>query len=588
MPIKGFEQLAQDLPEDERKGMHKKLKDLTGGGGLLDSGAGSSSDKNNIALGYSADEITNLRYIDKIYKEVPIFEKIRMFFLKVFAKKSIETLVQEYALKKIGNEIESGYPGLADIKSNKLKEQFCNEINILTASFEHFVEAINHVNKNNVAKFYRYLASREMTGFEEILKKSTTPENIIASDNSIENENIRGAVTRKFNEIVDSIEPEEKSVVYELAKAFFFVDKLVNFPYDAFKKMFVFDPPNSKSCSFTNARKLLAQLDAITASLSSEAIQFDRFFNYLHDYVLLDTSSEDNEFPEKPETTSDSSAKMVKKGVNAISVAGAFRKAVPLTKILRFITKNVNYSPAKISGGEEWLSVYKKILKDEADARVEKYLFNQKKKGVLSRLKDHISEIPGADGDFFILEHKGRHHPLKKCNSLFYLKVFHEKYYIAKMEIVVSKIMIDGVFYKDANKKELIEAFDLINKFSAVYNDFLHKITSFDADPSEQIMPAQEDPIALLRRRKTDYLVKTFTSEGLEIYKTYYAAFISVKNILGGVLSGTHTGEYDTISNLPVLCEEKSIISVPIIEKIYRQSFDLLKIISEYNELIQQ
>ena len=92
----------------------------------------------------------------------------------------------------------------------------------------------------------------------------------------------------------------------------------------------------------------------------------------------------------------------------------------------------------------------------------------------------------------------------------------------------------------------------------------------------------------MLKRKNTDYLVKNFSAEGLKLYKTYFAAFISIRNVLGGIISGTHAVEYDTISNLAMICEEKSSMSVQILDKFYRQYHDILNIISEYHDVIQQ
>ncbi|MCL2705737.1 MAG: DUF5312 domain-containing protein [Spirochaetaceae bacterium] len=586
MPIKGFEQLSQELPENERKGMLKDLKDIVGDISVDSDLEDSSSDKLDIDQEYFKNEIGN-KQINKIYKEVPVFEKIRMFFLKILTKRSIENLVQEYVLKKLGREIDSLYPGLIDIKTNKLKEQFYNEIAILATSFEPFIDTINQISKKNAPNFYRFIASKEMEGFEEILKSNTNPENLFPSKSSSkDSENIKAGVARKFNELVDSIEPEEKSATYELVKALFFMDKLVNFPFESLKKLFIFENTGSRLCTFGSARKLLTQLDSIITSMGSEAIQFDKFFNYLYEFNLTD--NKENIAPEKTESPEDISAGMARKGVKGISAINTFKKVVPLTKILKYIYKNVNYSSAKISGGEEWFSIYKKMLKDEVEEGIDKYLFDQKKKVALARLREYIPEILIADSDFITLEHRGKTYPLKKCNSLYYLYLLYEKYYSEIIEKFASKFIIDGLFYKDTNKKELAEAFNLINRFPQEYKSFLYRINHIGEDKGEQSTTTQGESAALLKRKNSDYLIKSFSSEGLKIYKTYFAAFTSVRNVFGGILSGTHSVEYDTISNLSVLCEVKSSTSVQILDKFYRQFHDILNTISEYHDITQQ
>ena len=73
--------------------------------------------------------------------------------------------------------------------------------------------------------------------------------------------------------------------------------------------------------------------------------------------------------------------------------------------------------------------------------------------------------------------------------------------------------------------------------------------------------------------------------EGYKLYRLFLDAFLSVKNILGGISNGNAAGKYDTLSNLSIICEEKTFMSVQSIDKLYRQLSDILNIYREYDDL---
>jgi hypothetical protein len=80
-------------------------------------------------------------------------------------------------------------------------------------------------------------------------------------------------------------------------------------------------------------------------------------------------------------------------------------------------------------------------------------------------------------------------------------------------------------------------------------------------------------------------MVRVLSKEGYKLYLSYYDAFISIKNILGGIAAGNASGKYDTLSNLSIVCEEKTSMSVNVIDKLYRQMSEILNIFKEYDEL---
>ena len=281
----------------------------------------------------------------------------------------------------------------------------------------------------------------------------------------------------------------------------------------------------------------------------------------------------------------DNISRAKRKAMNSIAMIYGFRNALPLKKILKYMYKNHDYQSGTISGGEEWFSIYKKLLKEEIDNSTDVFIFKLKKKGILARLRSYISDMPAADRDYIMMRYKDDHLPLKKCNLLYLLNIFYEKYYVEKIEKTVARIMLDGIFYKDSNRKELNEAFNLINTFKNEYAGFIEKLKPA-SDNQKNAPPLNIDDIASgKKKKKSDNLIKYYNTEGYKIYKNYIEVFIAIKNILGGISNGNAQGKYDTLSNLSILCEEKTSMSVQSIDKLYRTLSDILNVLNEYDEI---
>ena len=588
--IKGFEQLSKELPDEERKDL---LKDITDDLKIYPEENTGENDDSSIPLKTERDadadaegSLSDHRYAEKVYKKIPVFERLLLFFLRVFTGKTLQEVLEIHLLRKLGKEIDSKYPALVDPKSGKLKEGFYNEISILNASLDIFREPVNFINKNRISEFYRFAARKEMAGFEEDLLNKTDPEKLYELGENKDIASLKTEILKQFEQTLESIEPEEKREMYEISKSFFYLSQAVNFPFDHLKKMFLIEPNGNRFCIFGNARKQLGQLDSLLASMTVEMLQFDKLCDHLFDFYIAN-----NEVREKAGTTElpddNYSARVRNKALSALNQVFSFRKTVPLTKILKVMYKNLDYKPEKYSGGEEWFNIYRKMLRDEIEEKGESYIYRLKKKNVLKRLKSHVPEIPAEEKYFFSVKHNDNVYPLTKCSLLYFLNLFYLKFYLPKIEKVVSTIMLDGNFYKETNRKELNESFNLINEFSEKYKSFEER-TRFreEAAKERQEFPGEEPPV-MGRRKNIDNYAKTMNKEGYKLYRTFFEAFVSVKNILGGITSGTASGKYDTLSNLSVVCEEKTSMSVASIDRLYRQLSDILNIFNDYDELVK-
>lgn len=577
----GFEQLAHELPENERNTMLKEIKKSPPTNRELELDS-SGLDKNESILIETEAYSKNKKIIEKAKEKLSFFQRIILFFMRIFLDKSLEKLLEEQLLKKEAEAVENASIGLIDFKNQKLKEKFLTEISSVCDDIDIFSLPINYIIKENkIDLFYRYIVKREVPGFEETILRDINPENLYASEKPENLDSIKPAVIKIFDEKINSFEKEEITVISEYSKIFCYMEKLVTFPFESFKNLFISDISVYKTCHFARAKKPLAKLDTILSKLFTGFSTLDIFVEYLFDFYDTGIASTVN-IKNENNITNNEILKEVshsgkKKASKALIIINNFYTSIPFSKLLKVMHKNLSYKTGSLICEEDWFSVYKKLLKNEIENQVDEYIFLEKKKRFLQQMKGYINEISMTENDGMTITSEKAQYNLRNCNILYYLYVVFEKFYVKNLEQVISQIIIDGIFYKDTNKKELRETFSMLNTFRNNYQAFIARIGegSISYIASEKAIGKKEDAI-----------IKSISLEGYKLYKNYFKYFISIFNILKGITSGSGAEKYDTLSNIDNLFGMGGIIPAKVLNKIFNDFSEIITILDEYNMLI--
>lgn len=579
-----FEQLAQELPEDERKNMLKEIKKSP-----IASKEPDQNKRNDFVLNRNENILIeteiyseNKKKIKNAKESLSFYQKIMFFFNRFISNKSIENLLEEYLLKKEAEKVEIESPDLIDFKNQKLKEKFLTKISSLSNDIEIFSQPINYILKENkIDLFYRYIIQKEVPIFEETILRDVNPENIYESELPENLDIIKPTVIKIFNEKINSFEKEEKAAIIEHLKAFCYMEKLVTFPFESFKYLFLSDINNHNTCHFIKAKKPLAKLDTILSKLATEFSKLDTLAEYLFGFYDTSTAPTEslkngNNTPNN-DTLKEVSPAEKKKASNALASIQNFYTSLPFNHLLRVITINLSYKTASLICRVDWFTAYKKLLKKEIEDQTDEYVFLEKKKRLIKQLREYIKEISLAENDDMTLISERAQYNLRNCNILYYLYIVFEKFYTENLEEIFSKIIIDGNFYKDSNKKELIEAFTVLKTFKKKYIAFSKKmgVGSISYINKEKITGKKEKAI-----------IKSISAEGYRLYKNYFESFISISNILKGIISGSGTEKYDTLSNLNNLFGVGGIIPANLLNKFSKEFNEIIAILNEYNFLI--
>ena len=564
-----FEQLADSMGEDERIAMLNEIKEDLKKHQKIESRDSDKQEKKEKEFKLLENEYNNSSFI----------EKIQLFIKKIITGKPIYSLMKEKHLKSLGKAVEHDYPGFVDIKESRIKEPFCNEVNLLKNSLNDIKEIFNVIENAGKADFYQFIAEHEMSELEKTLEKNTDPDFIMRTGKVNERDKIKNEIIQQYHEIIESVDSAEKEKVYVIIRGFFLIKQLILFNFDNFIRKFEFEPNGNKYSSFGNCRKNIRELYEILYNIKNSSAPFDTVLKYMVEYYY-----------EKGDAAGKVSkdeyiGKMLKKIYSDFENINVFIKNTPLHNLIKYLYKDLHYEADKISGGEEWFSVYKNYLKIKIDKRFELFLCDQKKNDLLKKLRHYIETIPDDSALNFSIEIKERIFKLDYAKLFFYMKEMKNTFFQKKIDNIVSKILLDGVFYKDANKKELYESYNLINTIDSEFRDFMKRI-----DPeSEEIKSIRkynfEETSKKLQKKKIERFINDINSSLYEKYTEYYEAFISVSSVLYGIINGNVGGKYDTLSNAADICIEKTFMSFTAINTVNTNLREILKMFNELTEM---
>ena len=564
-----FEQLADNLDDNERKAMLDEIKE----------------DLKKHQKVENKDDIKKVKkekeykLLEKEYENTSLIDKIQLFIKKLLTGKSIYILMKEKILKNLGKSVEHDYPGFVDIKESRIKEPFCNEINLLKNSLSDISEMIKVIENYGKAEFYQFIAASEMTELEKTLEKNTDPDFILRTGVISERDKVRTEIIRQYHEIIESIDSMEKEKVYEIIRGFFLLKEIVYYNFDSFQRKFEYEPNGNKFSSFGNCRKFIRELYEVMHNITSSSAPFKKVLKYMAEfyYEKGDASGKISK--------DDYMAKMLVKLNADFKAIETFVKNAPLKNLIKYLYKDLHYEPGIISGGEEWFNVYKNYLKEKIDNKYDVFLSNQKKGDVIKKLRHYIVSIPEEKDLKFSVEIKDRIYKFEYANLLFYLKELKNTFYQNKIERIVSSILLDGVFYKDANKKELYEAYNFINNLDNDFRDFLKRIDP-EGDEVKSIRKYSfEEKSMKLQKKKIERFISEINSILSEKYSEYYDSFLSVSKVLYGIVNGNVGGKYDTLSNAADVCEEKTFMSLVSITTVNNNLKEILKMFKDLTDL---
>ncbi len=557
-----FDRLISNLSSEERKNMLERIK--------------SSIKTSETPLIENFKESSRID-LKECYRREGLFRKIFIILKSLFLGADKLKIYENVLLKDLWKDLSKNGSKFFSVDTGVVKKEIYLLLRELQDALKIFKIPLDNALGKDKKDFFVFLGGMEMEITQETLLEYTSfPFFKEELENNIEYEDekqFKRAMEKKIENILRDIAPIERNWMYNHSRALTFLHNLVFFPFSEMLLCFKRDENDTVvDCDVKDIKKYLEKLSDILYSL-----QIPPAVNLLKTLFIFQNreNMDDPDFEDKLKDR-------LKAAEKSFNVIRKFNKQVPLLNMLKVILNDINYSPEALSGGEDWFLLYSQFWRTRFKDKFKMFV-SIRKKGVLEenvRNLLKISKIPVLShyNSSNLVDHKYKFiHVL----SFQFIIGFFEMVFLKKLNGVLKQLLIDAEFYKEKNRKDYTEAYNLFLKIGQDSMN-INKRLSPDGDLGKEIENIDRDmaAVAIRRKKKRIIFIRADREIGIFINNIKNASQVLL-NVVNGVLFGEVGGIYDTIINKTAIGGTKNRLFLSNLSK-------FLDIIKDFNSLLTE
>lgn len=523
-----FDRLVSELSLGERRDLFRKL----------DSQAIVSE-----APLFRPEELPESVVLERRYRDAPLFLRLYLRILSVFRQKTPLKLFEERLVARLGAAIENRSPGLYSSRQGLLLNRMHQELQSLKESARFFYDALDSSVVRDKGAFFAFLASLEIDVVHRRLLTETDPYSYSATNSQATESDIRLAVHKALETILSSIDEAQRAVMYRNVRSLLCLKELAAFLFDRTLSAFS-GGSDGKNCP---AYLLIDQLMVLNDILFS--LDFPPSLPLLEALFLFGLQdrlgSEDFEL-------ADETRKLLSRAEEALSRIRQFNQRVPLTSVLRCVSRNLSYLPSSITGGEDWYATYRDFWRKRIDDRFAAFIRDRRREQLEQSLGSLFNgkQLPKLE---FVQYAADEGMALRGAFTLAFLSGFSRHVFSDDLNKPLKLLLLEGEFYKKDNRIEYTDAYNELLKLGDYIKNLDAKLSP-DGELGKRLSLIRKEMIALpLKRRKFANLQQEADAEASGIVERASRSLRSLSSVLGGILHGEVGGRYDTLSNLGTL-----------------------------------
>ena len=531
--VRHFDKLVSNLSLDERQNLLTKLK-------------GQSSMSSKEALYFDEETSAPVSDIETQYSKLPWFYRLWYFILSIIKSRPPVKIFEDHQVYTLGNKAEERSPGLYDYQRVLLLPSFCRQLEGLREASRFFYSALDiSVNRDRGA-FFAFLGSLEMPSVHKRLYTDTDPLHIIEKNPDSPETELRQIAYKAMENALMGITEECREAMYFDARSLNCLRELSSFLFD--RILMAFSSQSSTgggTCPAGAIRELLVSLNNILLSLKT--VPTMPLLESLFIFILQEKADEQG-FDINREIRT-----LLTKAEEALTVIRDFNKNVPLTWIIRCSIRNMSITPKEISGGEDWLLVYRDYWKHRIESLLAVYIKDKRQKELQNSfqtfLKGHnLTVLINAQSDL-----NPEALPLRGDFALSFLNTFYSVVFLPDINKFLRPILIDGEFVKQENHAEFVEGYNNLIKLEDDIKK-LDKAISTSGEYGKRYAQARKDMTSLsIKRRKIQIVLQEAAEDASKILEQIRDASRNMVNIINGILGRGSKSKYDSLTNLSKL-----------------------------------
>jgi len=508
------------------------------------------------------------------YKRQPWLIRILYRIIGLFTSRAAAKVFEDRRVLLMAKSVEAGTLGVFDYRQNHLQGGFFVSLAGLKQAARFFFNVLDTSTGKDRGEFYAILGSLEMGDIHLRLQNECGPRAILASNPNIPPSDLRHAVMQAMDEALQSIPDLKRGLMYHHARSLGYLKDLSCFLFDRFILAFE-DSTGGRVCRISaTVKELMINLDRILFSLRDPPLP--SLFEALFIYELGIKVGEPG-FKMDRELES-----LLDRAEKTLATIRNFNSGVPLTRMIRCITRNLDYFPTQASGGEDWFQIYRGYWKRRLEAELAEYFAQKKHQDIVNSLEDffgtrlepltYVASERNLDG-----------FPLPEAFTLSFLNAFN---FIldGKINSVLQPVVLEGEFTRREDKMGITEAYNNIIHVARQIRLLDSKLSS-TGEYGKRYMQAKQEPEALpVKRRKMQIIQNDASREAWGIIDRSREGMKKIGAMLEVISSRDLCIEHGRISNFDKLAGKRPAVFTRNVKEAVRSLKQTLKVLNDISE----
>jgi hypothetical protein len=483
--------------------------------------------------------------IDVRFNSLPWYRRLWFRILSFFNSRAPLKLFEDSLMSRISRVIEEQAPGFYNYQKDLLLPKFQEMLIYLRDGSRFFYQVLDSSFNRDKGGLMVFLGSLEMPDIHRRIQGGTAPSVLAEQFPSLSEVELRQKAHRAMEEAVSAVSDEQRSVMYYNARSLFCLKQLSSFLFDRIINMFIVDSAyHGGICPAASIREQLLGLNNILNSLREPPPM--TLLESLFVFVLSEREDEPG-FDIQIEIR-----KLLSRAEASLEAIRTFNNQVPLTRLLRCISRDTDISPQNIGGGEDWFAVYREHWKQLIDGHFSTFTKTKKQKDMQNSLRYFLK-----GNSLKMLENAGSESsstgvPIKEAFCLSFLQTFYTVVFMGEINKILRPILLDGEFIRKENRTEFAEYYNAIIKLEDMIRHF-DQTLSGSGDFGQRYAQAKSEMTSLpIKRRKIQIVLQEASRAARGIIDQTKDAIKGMILILSGIVKGSVDDKYDSLANLVV------------------------------------
>lgn len=449
----------------------------------------------------------------------------------------LKVIYNEELLKRMAKNLKRSAGAYININQNIYTGVFYTELKKLRKTQLFFTSLLSAYDSGK-GSFYMLVSSFVAPATYEKLMKETNPFSIkIGSEVS---SNIRTGFLRKIDSVFSNLTDDEKSEMYLCAQAIEWMKSFCSLALDRTLLRFNVISDSNATCQALTIQPEMEVLSSILYSKKNIPHNLLQALFLMHaQETIID---DDNRMVKEAD-------EFIKDAIEALGAIRIFLKQVPLLDITRYIKKDINWMPYKLTGGEDWFIYFKQAWYERFNQKWSTWSYEQKRFNIKVQMINLLKVGDLESMKFCPWRNLWVECKFKKELPFLFLKTFFYSFYSEKLSGTLKTILVEGNFYRHENLNEYTTSYNVLEHRKGEFEKFENRLSPTGDIGSTFAKIRAEKTATLKNKNQIEGLMHTIEAEAKQLITSSIEALKSVEMILTGILGGGKTSTYATITN---------------------------------------